>query len=130
LEDFRAQTQRTVSEGHDLEIHGWLHDEAVPAFGRCKDALASFGGDGTLYRAHGSEQVIVIGTGARLKRAVIDPYDYQRPGVKELVRRVTNQLRPGAIIQLHAGVRDTIEALPAIIDNAHKRGFEFGKLRS
>jgi peptidoglycan/xylan/chitin deacetylase (PgdA/CDA1 family) len=129
LEDFHEQLKRTAAEGHQLEIHGWLHDESGSDLARCQGALSKFGADGTLYRAHGSEDVIVVATGERMKLAVVDPYDYQRPGVKELVRRISNQLRPGAIIQLHAGVRDTVEALPTIIENARMRGFQFGRLR-
>jgi peptidoglycan/xylan/chitin deacetylase (PgdA/CDA1 family) len=129
LMEFRAQMERTVAEGHELEIHGWHHDEPAPPFEQCQRALAKFGTDGTLYRAHGSESIVVIGSGKTLTHAVIDPYDYQRPGAKELIRRITNQLRPGAVVQLHAGVRDTVEALPGIIENARKRGFQFGRLR-
>ncbi|MFI5386274.1 MAG: polysaccharide deacetylase family protein [Fimbriimonadales bacterium] len=128
LDASRAAVKRAVNEGHGLEIHAWRHDEPETDLKRCRDALKRFGGDGSLYRPHGSEFVLDEETMQRLDLPVADPYDFQRPGVDELVRRISGQVRPGSIIQLHAGSRDTISALPQIIAALRRRGFSFGVL--
>jgi peptidoglycan/xylan/chitin deacetylase (PgdA/CDA1 family) len=46
----------------------------------------------------------------------IDSTDYTEPGAAAVVARVKKQLHPGAIVSLHFGHRDTIDALPKIVD--------------
>jgi AhpC/TSA family len=67
-------------------------------------------------------------SGQVLELFVDDPYDYTRPGEKELVRRILNNARPRAVIYLHAGVSETIAALPGVIDNLRSRGYKFEQL--
>ena len=43
----------------------------------------------------------------------IDSRDYTEPGAPAVVARVTKGLHPGAIVSLHFGHRDTIDAIPA-----------------
>ncbi len=55
----------------------------------------------------------------------IDPEDWDRPGDKEIVRRVKDQLDNGTNILLHDGGGDreqTVKALPKIIDYIQSRG--------
>jgi len=55
----------------------------------------------------------------------IDPEDWDRPGAKEIVKRVKAQLDSGTNILLHDGGGDreqTIEALPKILDYIAARG--------
>lgn len=57
----------------------------------------------------------------------VDPEDWDRPGVEEIVRRVRDQQSEGSIILLHdAGGdrRQTAEALPRILEDLAKRGVE------
>lgn len=120
--------KRAVIEGHKLEIHAWVHDEQATDMDKCRKALQSFGADGSLYRPHGSEFVLDSSSMDRLKLHTDDPYDFQRPGIDELVRRVSGGAEPGCVIQLHAGVTDTIKALPTIIRKLRTRGYNFGVL--
>ena len=46
----------------------------------------------------------------------IDSRDYQEPGSAAVVARVKKKLHAGAIVSLHFGHRDTIDALPQILD--------------
>ena len=64
-------------------------------------------------------------------------WDTDRPGAPEIRRRVVARLRPGAIILLHDGGdpgdhgqdrSQTAEALPSIIADAGKLGYEFRSL--
>lgn len=55
----------------------------------------------------------------------IDPEDWQRPGVDEILRRVREQRRNGDILLLHDAGGDrsqTVAALPKIIDYLQNRG--------
>jgi peptidoglycan-N-acetylglucosamine deacetylase len=128
LDASKDVVKRAVNEGHELEIHAWAHDESSTDLVRCRDELRRFGGDGTFFRPHGSEFVIDEETHKRLPLPVADPYDFKRPGPNELVRRISSQVRPGSIIQLHAGAQDTIAALPVLIAKLRQRGFSFAVL--
>jgi peptidoglycan/xylan/chitin deacetylase (PgdA/CDA1 family) len=63
-------------------------------------------------------------------------WDTERPGAKEIRRRVRTRLTPGAIILLHDGDgydpagdrRQTAEALPGIIEDARDLGYAFAPL--
>ena len=60
----------------------------------------------------------------------IDPNDWQRPGTEEIVKRVIDgaERGEGNIVLLHDSGGDrmqTIEALPRIVEELRKRGFEF-----
>jgi len=58
----------------------------------------------------------------------IDPADFSRPGVSEILRRVNAQLNRGNIVLLHdaGGNRDeTVAALPLIIKDLRSRGYQF-----
>ena len=60
----------------------------------------------------------------------IDPLDWERPGVEEIVRRTVAyaERQQGNVILLHDGGGDrsqTVAALPQIIDRLHAKGFSF-----
>ena len=46
----------------------------------------------------------------------IDARDFTEPGAAAVVARVKKKLDPGTIVSLHFGHRDTIDALPQILD--------------
>jgi peptidoglycan/xylan/chitin deacetylase (PgdA/CDA1 family) len=57
----------------------------------------------------------------------VDTDDYERPGVAAIVHNALEGAKPGAIILMHDAGGDrseTIEALPTIIHELRKRGFE------
>lgn len=117
--------RRAAREGHGLGIHSWSHDGGRPELARCVAAIREASGlVPELYRPPGSEKVLNL-RGQALPLPVDDPYDYTRPGVDELVRRVLMGARPNAVIQLHAGVEDTVRALPKILKNLRERGYVF-----
>lgn len=125
-----AMLKRAVREGHALEIHCWEHDEREPSLERCQNALVRAACTRAEFcRAPGSEAIASV-TGEPLKAPIVDPYDYQRPGVRELLRRVLPAMRAGCVIQLHTGVSDTLAALPEIIRTAKNRRFIFKSLGS
>ena len=119
---------RAAREGHALQIHSWDHRAEQPMLERCRWALESVAGvNPTLYHPPGSSEF--LRNGERLRLAVVNPYDYLRPGEPELVRRVLLAAKPGSVVLLHAGVSETIEALPGLIRSLSSRGFAFGVLQ-
>ena len=121
-------TRRAVQEGHELEIHAWNHESKNPEVGKCATFLRTIGAHPHFLRAPGSE-VIQSLTGQPFQAPTVDPYDYQRPGKDELTRRILSQVRPSCVLQLHAGVSDTLEALPGILASLRRRGFVFQRLQ-
>lgn len=120
-----APVRRAAREGHSIQMHSWAHTADHPDLERCKTVIKQVcGRDATLYRPPGSEAILGP-DGKRLKLHSVDPYDYLDPPVDELVRRVALAVSPGAVIQLHGGLPNSVAALRAIIKNLRKRGFEF-----
>lgn len=121
--------RRAVREGHRLEIHCWRHDSADAEIDRCRRELHELlGTDPSLVRPPGKEKTATL-DGAVLGNPVADPYDYTRPGATEIVRRVMNLVKPDSILQLHVGVRDTLEALPELIRRLTDRGYRIDLLK-
>ena len=60
-----------------------------------------------------------FGTGGR---SVLDPFDWKRPGRDELLRRVLNGAAPGKTVVLHAGVSETLDVLPQLLDSLRRHG--------
>lgn len=121
---YASVCRRAVREGHVLQIHSWDHDSDRPELSRCTAALGEFGVKATLYRPPGSEKLLRV-QGGELKAPIVDPYDFNRPGGAELARRISLKVRAGSVIQLHAGVAETRNALPGIIASLRQRGFTF-----
>ncbi|MDI6821741.1 MAG: glycosyltransferase [Actinomycetota bacterium] len=58
----------------------------------------------------------------------IDPQDWKRPGVEQMLKSCLSEVERGSVILLHDGGRDcsqTVEALPKIITSLRDKGFEF-----
>ena len=54
-----------------------------------------------------------------------DPGDFSRPPAAVIEKRTLAHLENGGIILLHDGIPETLAALPAIIAEAKRRGFQF-----
>ncbi|MFC4075372.1 polysaccharide deacetylase family sporulation protein PdaB [Salinithrix halophila] len=56
-----------------------------------------------------------------------DSLDWMNPGKEKIIHRVTSKVHPGDIILMHASdsSKQLGEALPAIIDNLRKKGYQF-----
>jgi peptidoglycan/xylan/chitin deacetylase (PgdA/CDA1 family) len=56
----------------------------------------------------------------------VNPEDYYRPGTRQIVRRVMDGVRPGAIVLMHDGGGDrsqTVAAVPRIVRKLRRRGY-------
>jgi len=56
----------------------------------------------------------------------IDSLDWQNPGPDAIVNRVLSNAANGAIVLMHNAAPDTPQALPRIISELRRRGFNFG----
>jgi peptidoglycan/xylan/chitin deacetylase (PgdA/CDA1 family) len=52
----------------------------------------------------------------------VDPLDYQDPPSATIADRLLSAVRPGAVVSLHLGHRDTVAALPAVLAGLKSRG--------
>lgn len=61
---------------------------------------------------------------SRRQPNLIDPFDFKVVGENELLRRTSGALVPGKTLILRAGVRDTLQILPRLLDGARARGLQ------
>lgn len=54
----------------------------------------------------------------------IDSLDWKDPTPDEMVQKIKKKLRPGSIILMHNGAKNTPEALPKIIDMIKSEGYQ------
>jgi len=71
---------------------------------------------------------VVRASGSRVVMWNVDSHDWEKRGVKKIVRVVVKNSKPGAIILMHDGGGErgqTIGALPQIIDKLRAKGYVF-----
>ncbi len=54
----------------------------------------------------------------------IDSLDWKDPSPDDMVKRIKTKLKPGSIILMHNGAKNTPEALPKIIDMIKSEGYQ------
>lgn len=134
-----------VGDGHELACHGDDHrllafsspQEVRRQISVAEDAVAQATGSPLtpLFRPpHGVRSPwltrVVWGAGYRMCAWDGTVFDTAEPGADVVAQRVERLLRPGAIVLLHDGDgsggmasrRQTVEALPAILDAAERNG--------
>jgi peptidoglycan/xylan/chitin deacetylase (PgdA/CDA1 family) len=127
-----ALGHRAVDDGHELGNHTKSHksmltlsraDVQAEIVGGGEALIPFIGSIGKWFRPSGTDvpsDVILEEAGAAGYAVSvgydIDSRDYQEPGAAAVVARVKKQLHAGAIVSLHFGHRDTIDALPQILD--------------
>jgi peptidoglycan/xylan/chitin deacetylase (PgdA/CDA1 family) len=123
---------RAVDDGHELGNHTKSHksmlklsrtDVRAEIIGGGEALVPFIGSIGKWFRPSGTDvpTELILEEAGLAGYAVsvgydIDSRDYQEPGAAAVVARVKKQLHTGAIVSLHFGHRDTIDALPQILD--------------
>ncbi|MFF5444901.1 polysaccharide deacetylase family protein [Streptomyces sp. NPDC012888] len=51
----------------------------------------------------------------------VDPLDFTSPGAAAVVRNTTRAVRGGSVVSLHFGYADTVEAMPALLEELARR---------
>ena len=129
---------RVVDDGHELGNHTKSHQSMLklsrPAVraeivGGGQALIPYIGSIGRWFRPSGTDvpnDVILEEAGlAGYAMSVgydIDSRDFTEPGAAAVVARVKKKLHPGAIVSLHFGHRDTIDAMPQILVLLSKAG--------
>jgi len=54
----------------------------------------------------------------------VDSLDWKDPSPEDMVKRIKSKIKPGSIILMHNGAKNTPEALPKIIDAIKEEGYE------
>jgi peptidoglycan/xylan/chitin deacetylase (PgdA/CDA1 family) len=132
----RDELRHGFEVGDHTENHPWLiRLTAALQYAQIHNAALGVSRIGApfprLFRApYGAYDAHTIAVLRRLKMLMvmwsIDPGDWRRPGVKEIVSNVLTNARPGAIVILHDGGGDrsqTVAALPAIINGLRRRHY-------
>ncbi|MDT5083910.1 MAG: hypothetical protein QOJ61_953, partial [Mycobacterium sp.] len=132
LKENPALGHRAVDDGHELGNHTKSHksmltlsraDVRAEIVGGGEALVPFIGSIGKWFRPSGTDvpsDLILEEAGlAGYPVSVgydIDSRDFQEPGAAAVVARVKKQMHAGAIVSLHFGHRDTIDALPQILD--------------
>ena len=140
---------RIVAAGHAVGSHAYSHTilrwvgpgMIASELTRTDEALWRAAGVRTgLLRHPGGMQgpflpFVALAGGWQVVVWSVDPRDYSAPGSAEITRRVLEEAHPGAIILLHDGSpdgdrshRQTVEALPAILEGLRNRGYRFVRI--
>lgn len=130
--------RRILDGGHDLGNHTMRHlavnelpeAEAFTEITACADRLRRLTGSiGTWFRASRTRTATPLVV--RLARRAgyphvlsydLDSLDSTSPGAPAVTRAVAERIRPGSVVSLHFGYADTVAALPALLDDLHRRG--------
>lgn len=138
VDKFPESVEDIARRGHDVGNHSATHphmsqlsmsgqEEEIAA---CNDAIEEITGTcPTLFRAPYGEynNTLVECTremGMYCVQWNIDSLDWMDPTADEIVKRIGDNLVPGSIILLHNGATNTPEALPAVIEEIKRQGYE------
>ena len=135
--------KRIIGEGHTIGNHSFSHTNSFPLFSRrrmiadieqCQKSIENaIGTTPTLFRPPFGVTNPTVGKAVKtlnLKTIgwTIRTYDTNRCSDAKIVRRISRQLRPGAIILLHDTLPQSAERLQVVIDVVRENGYEIGKL--
>lgn len=134
--------QRMVSQGHEIENHGYSHDfRQYRLFDELKKSDTEIydvikmhtqyyrppGGYITKFQRENIEK-----KGYEVILWSVDSQDWRRPGVKGIINNVIKNVYSGAIILFHdgGGLRiQTVEALKLLITDLSNQGYRFVTIR-
>ncbi|WP_075824608.1 polysaccharide deacetylase family protein [Streptomyces acidiscabies] len=138
LDEHPEMARRILDGGHDLGNHTQRHlgindmpeAEARAEIGACAERLKRLtGGIGNWFRpsraARASPLVVRLAREAGYPHVLsydVDPLDFTSPGADQVARAVLGDARAGSVVSLHFGYRDTVAALPVVLEELGRRG--------
>lgn len=141
VQSYPQLTKQVVAEGHAIANHSWSHQYHAysgPAAARELDSTANLvykltGVKTTLFRPPaGIMNNGLVASAHQKKYAVVmwsaDSLDWRYRSSSALVNSVLREAKPGGIVLMHDGGGDrskTIQALPQLIAQLKKRGYNF-----
>ncbi|MHC5903493.1 polysaccharide deacetylase family protein [Streptomyces sp. S6] len=138
LDEQPGMARRILDGGHDLGNHTQRHlgindmteAEARAEIAGCAARLKRLtGGVGSWFRpsraARASPLVVRLAREAGYPHVLsydVDSLDFTSPGADQVARTVLGDVRPGSVVSLHFGYRDTVAALPVVLEELGRRG--------
>lgn len=138
LDEHPDIARRILDGGHDLGNHTLSHldinamseADANAEIRGCAERLTRLTGSiGTWFRPSRTPRASPLVE--RLARTAgyphtlsydVDSLDFTSPGAPAVTRTVMGEVRAGSIVSLHFGYADTVAALPAVLEELHRRG--------
>jgi peptidoglycan/xylan/chitin deacetylase (PgdA/CDA1 family) len=138
LDEHPDVARRILDGGHDLGNHTLRHldinamseADADAEIRGCAERLRRLTGSiGTWFRPsrtpRASPLVERLARNAGYPHTLsydVDSLDYTSPGAPAITRNITGGIRNGSVVSLHFGYADTVAALPAVLEELHRRG--------
>lgn len=137
-EKYPESVRKIHNRGHDVGNHSMKHvlptrqsyKEICEDITRCNEVLQGITGqEPTLYRApSGDYDNNTIGATQSLGMTAVqwdcDSIDWKNKSPDEIHRRIMKKLSPGSIVLFHLGKENTLKALPGLIEEMQKQGYE------
>jgi peptidoglycan/xylan/chitin deacetylase (PgdA/CDA1 family) len=138
LDAYPAMAHRILDGGHDLGNHTQRHvsinamaeADARKEITDCAERLKRLTGSiGSWFRPSrsptASPLVARLAAEAGYPHVLsydVDSLDYTRPGAPAITRKVLAEVTGGSVVSMHFGYPDTVAALPAVLQELHRRG--------
>lgn len=129
--------KQLVTEGHEVGNHTFHHPKLTTVdastvqaeLSSTAEALAPLAGRPRWFRPPGGDYDMRVvdaaqQSGMGLAMWTVNSGDWASPAPKTLVARVLARAEPGAIVLMHDGTLATVRALPAIIVELRRRGYD------
>lgn len=137
-EKFADSVKAIHAAGHDVGNHSDTHphlpkmekDKVTAQIEDCNKKIeAACGVRPTLFRPpYGDYNNCVVESTNELNMHCIqwdvDSLDWKDPTADDMVKRIKSKIKPGSIILMHNGAKNTPEALPKIIDMIKAEGYQ------
>jgi probable sporulation protein (polysaccharide deacetylase family) len=136
-EDFPELTRKMAESDHELGNHSFSHPH--PTFISLSENIREIkSAEQAVYKAarvttklyappYGEfNNTVLEAAGQQGYKTImwsIDTRDWQRPPAQDIIRRICDKAHNGAIVLMHP-TKPTIEALPTVIENLKKEGYE------
>lgn len=130
--------KRILDAGHDLGNHTMSHfqmktlsatkvDSEIA--GCARELKKLIGNHGSWFRPSGTQFSTPLIRSTALKYGYrecisyeVDSRDYLDPGKSAVIRNVMSKVKNGSIVSLHFGHQNTVQALPALLEQLHAKG--------
>lgn len=137
-EKFPESVKAIADAGHDVGNHSDSHphlpkmekDKVIAQIEDCNKKIEAAGGPRPiLFRPpYGDYNNCVVESTNELNMHCIqwdvDSLDWKDPTADDMVKRIKSKIKPGSIILMHNGAKNTPEALPKIIDAIKADGYQ------
>lgn len=138
VRNYPDDVKKISAAGHDVGNHSDTHpyltqidgDSMKKEIETCNSEVEKLTGKRpTLFRPpygdyNNSVVDTVKGMGMYCIQWSIDSLDWQDPSPADILKKVQDNLAPGAIILMHNGAKNTPDALPSVIEYIQSQGYE------